>query len=89
MSILITRRVEIEVNVALNIAELNDEDINQLITEAIKRGRLHSGSLPTGDGDQARLQNIIEHAYLAAKALPHIPRELVDLFWIVHRRALP
>lgn len=41
-----------------------------------------------GDGDVARRDNIIERAYTAALNMPELPREIRDLFWLVHDRAL-
>jgi len=40
-----------------------------------------------GEGDKP-LSRFVEDAYLAAKALPNLPRELADLFWHVHGRAI-
>lgn len=85
MSITIYKDIEVEVDV--DIEDLRNEEIKQLIAEAAKRGKVPGASLLAGDGDQARLDNVIERAYLATRRLPEIPRELADLFWIVHGRA--
>jgi hypothetical protein len=42
----------------------------------------------SGTGDEATANRIIETAYLTAKRMTDVPREIADLFWVVHGRAL-
>lgn len=51
-------------------------------------GGTAANGLGCGDGDAARRHNIIERAYTAALNMPELPREIRDLFWLVHDRAL-
>lgn len=89
MSIYVCKSVYTEVDVDVDLIEeaksLSAEEKNELMTV------LAGGDVPLGlgDGDQPRLRSIIERAYLAARKLPDLPREIADLFWYVHGRALP
>jgi hypothetical protein len=69
-----------------------DEIVKELDTagKAELMAKLAGGGIPfgLGDGDTPRANNIIERAYLAARNLPNLPREVADLFWVVHGRAL-
>lgn len=41
-----------------------------------------------GDGDNARINNLIDTAFNAAQKIPNLPPEIKDLFYIVHGRAM-
>lgn len=64
-----------------------DEFTDNEILEEAKARKLHVPGMP-GDGDEELRENTIERAYLAARRMDNLPRELADLFWIVHNRAL-
>ena len=63
-----------------------DEFTDREILDEVKARKLHIPCSP-GEGDDERRENLIERAFLAAKALPDCPRELSDMFWLVHGRA--
>ena len=89
----------VSVNICREISAYIDEDVD-LDVETIASGlsdadkvtlvtKLTGGCPPgLGDGDAARRHNIIERAYTAALNMPELPREIRDLFWLVHERAL-
>lgn len=82
----VSKYVEVEVDVEI-------EDITKGMSAKEKTelaAELMDGTVPFGwgDGDVERATNIIEQAYIAAKRLPNLPREIADLFWVVHGRAL-
>lgn len=82
-----TPNIHVEATVTLDdIVEQLDSDEQQALMT-----KLCGTAVPLGfgDGDCARAETIIERAYLAARQLPYIPRELADLFYLVHGRALP
>lgn len=89
MSLSVCKSVYAEVEVDIDLVDeakrLSDDEKNTLMAA------LAGGGVPfgLGDGDQARIRAIVERAYLAAKQLPTVPREIADLFWHVHGRALP
>ena len=66
--------------------ELDDFSDAEILAE-IKARKLHAPGAP-GDGDAELRENTIERAYLAAKGIEGLPREIADLFWLVHNRAL-
>jgi hypothetical protein len=87
--ITIYQEVEVEIDADAVIADADDEDIKDLIDAAVRKGKLTSVfGYGYGEGDAAHAENIIERAYLAAKAMPNLPRDIADLFWHVHGRAL-
>ncbi|GAB3755044.1 hypothetical protein [Lysobacter olei] len=69
---------DVDVDIETIIKSADEADLHKL------RDRLGVGRAPTGQ----REDYIIERAYLAAKSLADIPRELADLFWHVHGRAI-
>jgi len=86
MTTYISKSVEVDVEVDVDdiIDELSEKEKADL---AIK---LMSGAVPfgLGEGDVARGNNIIERAFMCVKCMESVPRELQDLFWFVHGRAL-
>ena len=68
------------------LERLNQDELAEICRERLKQGI----SLPRGlgDGDTALTQNTLERAFLGAKRMPEVPREIADLFWHVHGRAL-
>lgn len=89
MSLTITKsaytEVEVDIDLIEAVADLSEAEKGELMA------KLAGGGVPfgLGTGDMPRANNIIERAFNAAKALPTIPREIADLFWYVHGRALP
>lgn len=81
-----SRRKYISVEVEVDEV-LDDMDDAELMSVVQRRGiaALSGGS---GTGDAARTNNIIDRAYHAARNLPNLPREIADLFWHVHGRAI-
>lgn len=65
--------------------ELEDFDDSDLLEECRSRGL---NVLPTAPADVPAADLTVERAYLAARAMPDLPRELKDLFWVVHGRAI-
>lgn len=88
MSLTVSKWVSTEVDVEIDLEDAVDDlsaaEKNQLMA------KLAGGGVPfgLGEGDQPRIHTIIERAFLAAKQMPTIPREIADLFWHVHGRAL-
>lgn len=80
------RRSSITVDVEVDINEvlegLDSEEIAQLARD---EGFM---VIPKGDGDDALLENTVERAYLAVRRMAEVPREVADLFWHVHGRAI-
>lgn len=74
------RTVETEVEVAV---ELTPEEISQ----AFPRQGI-SVALGYGEGDYSRINRLIDEAEFSLRRLPEIPREVADLFWHLHGRAL-
>lgn len=79
----VTVQVDTEAEVDLQeiLADLPDSDIADL---AEARGFQIHGH---GKGD-LRTETIIERAYLAARQMSNTPREIADLLWHVHGRAI-
>lgn len=75
-------RISVEVDV--------DDVLDQMDSEAIAQLARDEGFAvtPTGDGDEALRENTIERAYLAVRRMAEVPREVADLFWHVHGRAM-
>ena len=83
----ITKSVEVDVHIAIDdlVVDLSD---NEKIALLHKLTGTVDVPLGAGDGDQQRIDSIIERAFLAAQNLPAVPHEIVELFWHVHGRAL-
>lgn len=88
MSLTVSKWVSTEVDVEIDLEDAVDDLSEAEKAQLMKK--LAGGGFPfgLGDGDVALTRNIIERAYLAAKAMPSVPREIADLFWHVHGRAL-
>ncbi|MRG98831.1 hypothetical protein GIY21_00830 [Xanthomonas sontii] len=85
--------VEVEVcvdaiDIARQLKRMDPDDRAQFIATALKGAGERSIPFGAGDGDQARIANTIERAFLAAKSLPNCPPEIAELFWVVHQRAM-
>ena len=74
--------VDVDVDIDEVIEALNSEEIAQLARDAGHQVVIE------GDGDAALRNNTVERAFLAAKRMADVPREIADLFWHVHGRAL-
>jgi hypothetical protein len=81
-----SRRSSITVDVEVDISEvlegLNSEEIAQLARE---EGFM---VIPKGEGDDSLRENTVERASLAVRRMAEVPREVADLFWHVHGRAI-
>lgn len=82
----VSTRVEVEVDLDKALEELDESEVNDLLRRHLPKKGVET-PLGMGTGDPSR-ETIVERAYLAAKRLPQVPRELADLFWHVHGRAL-
>lgn len=82
--IYIDQYVEVAVDVDEVIRNMSDDEAREV---ARKAGAV-PGALGFGQGDQARIRNIIDSAERALRAMPAVPPELKDLFWHVHGRAI-
>lgn len=89
-------RDSISVNVCTHIDTDVDVDIDDIIESCspddLKKlaARIGNDSAPTtvtGVGDPATAR-YVERAYLAALRVSDLPREIADLFWHVHGRAI-
>jgi hypothetical protein len=78
--------VDVDVEIDSVLDALTDDDIVEIFKQ---RFPSRSVAVPQGAGDGDRQpQQYVEAAFLAAKALPDCPREISDLFWHVHGRAM-
>lgn len=66
--------------------ELDDFGDDDLLEECKSRGLTVITQAATTDSGATEL--VVERAYLAARAMPSIPQELKDLFWLIHGRAI-
>lgn len=74
-------RVTVDVDVDDVLGHMDSDEIAQLARDE------GFEVIPRGVGDPTR-ENIVERAYLAARQVADLPREIADLFWHVHQRAL-
>lgn len=79
--------VQVEVDASQVIRDADAEDISALVKAALEKGKI-AAPVAFGQGDAPRMEAIIERAYCAARNMPSVPREIADLFWHVHGRAL-
>jgi hypothetical protein len=86
MSGCISVSVVTEVDVDLDdiAGEMSREDVLEL---AERKGMLDKGIF-AGEGGDARLRGIVDAAEREIRRMPHVPRELLDLMWHVHGRAI-
>ncbi|WP_019397242.1 hypothetical protein [Pseudoxanthomonas sp. GW2] len=84
------RRISIPVDTYVDV------DIDEIVSElsagevaelAAACGVLPSG-LGAGDGDDSRLRGIVDQAEAALRRMQNAPRELLDLLYHVHGRAI-
>lgn len=74
--------IEVDVDIDDVLQGMDREEIAQLARD---EGFI---VVPKGQGDDELRENTIERAYLAARRMTGLPREIADLFWHVHERAL-
>jgi len=83
---------EVEVDVDLDLDELAEglepADVAHLISKCGMPAHGVVCPMGLGDGDESRISRIVDEAERAVRRIPHIPRELADMFWHVHGRAL-
>lgn len=78
--------LSVDTEVAIEIDDLVDDVIEQASpeTKAKIREAFSLDRAPTG----SRLDAIVEQAYNAARQMADLPREIRDLLWHVHGRAI-
>lgn len=74
----------VDVDIDDIVSELDTDELRQL---AIARGVLPEG-LGCGDGDESRLRGMVDGAERALRRMQNAPRELLDLMYHVHGRAI-
>jgi len=67
------------ISIDVDLDEFEDRD---LLDECRKRGLV--GSISAGEHEA-----LVERAFLAVRDIPDLPRDLKDLFYQVHDRAIP
>lgn len=89
VSVSVCKTVEIDEEIDLDVDDIVEGlDPADKAILLLRLGGTVSNGLGCGDGDAARRHHIIERAYTAALNMPELPREIRDLFWLVHDRAL-
>ncbi|TAA18230.1 hypothetical protein EA658_13875 [Pseudoxanthomonas winnipegensis] len=78
---------EIEVDVDTIINGASESDIKLLVAAAGKKGLL-AVPVALGDGDDSRQRHILDQAERALRTMATKPRELLDLMYYVHGRAI-
>ena len=76
-----TVEVEVDVDIDELIADASDAEKREILH------RLTGNTHPTHDSPD-RLERLVESAYLRARKMADLPREIADLFWHVHGRAI-
>ncbi len=86
ISVSVCTEIDTDVDVEIDdiIASASPEDLKKL---AARIGNDASPNVCTGVGDPPP-SRYVERAYLAALRITDLPREIADLFWHVHGRAL-
>lgn len=83
--------VSVSAEVEVDVDDVIERLTQREVAELFKRHMPKQGvSVPpgVGEGDNARANTIIERAYIAARQMADLPREVADLFWHVHGRAI-
>ena len=75
-------RVSVDIDVDDVLAGMDSDEIAQLARDE------GFEVLAVGAGDRSVRENTIERAFLAAKQIANLPREIADIFWHVHGRAI-
>lgn len=83
---MIVATVNVEVDLSEAIEELSDHQLTQFLGVISDRLQL---SKPLADVSPSEIEALTERAYLAARAVPDLPRAIADFFWTVHGRAIP
>lgn len=80
--------VPVDTYVSVDLDDIADEmDADQILELARARGLLADG-LGHGDGDDSRLRGMVDRAEAALRRMQNAPRELLDLMYYVHGRAI-
>lgn len=87
-SITVSKSVDVDVDVEVDIDDIVESLDADELRELAARAGFDSGRLAFGKGDASRIRNIIDSAERAARSLSNLPREIADLFWHVHERAI-
>lgn len=74
--------VDVDVDIEDVIDEMNEAEL-RMVERRLRR--IYGDHDSSGDPTSER---IIERAFLVAKQMPNLPKELVDLFLKVHGRAI-
>ncbi|TAA45673.1 hypothetical protein [Pseudoxanthomonas winnipegensis] len=77
---------EVDVDVKDIIKRASKDDLTLLLDAAARQGLTAVPAL--GDGDDAHLRNILDQAERAVRTMAPAPRELLDLMYYVHGRAI-
>ncbi|MEN5207994.1 hypothetical protein ABE493_07710 [Stenotrophomonas terrae] len=82
--------MDVDINFEDIVAGLDEDGRLELVKMLCAGNSVPIPEVPfgAGQGDQQRIHTIIERAFLAANALPDVPQELTDLFWLIHGRAM-
>lgn len=85
-----TFTAEVDVDLEDVVEDLTDDEIVAELERVLRRRQSkRTVTVPNGLGDgDPSASRYIEAAFLAAKRMADVPRELADLFWHVHGRAL-
>ncbi len=75
-------RISVDVDIDEVLADMDSDEIAQLARDE------GFTVIAKGQGDDARANHLIDRAYHAARNLPNLPRDIADLFWHVHGRAI-
>ena len=79
----VSTEVDVEVEIDDIVDSLDEQGKKDLVSRLLGSPK----SAPVGEGDRP-LERVVEQAYLAARRVPNLPREIADLFWHVHGRAI-
>lgn len=78
--------VSVEVDPEDILSDLSDKEVLQIMQRRLPRQGV---AMPEGFGEgDASMDSYVERAFLAAKRMANVPREIADLFWHVHGRAI-
>ncbi|HZF96857.1 MAG TPA: hypothetical protein VEY92_01195 [Pseudoxanthomonas sp.] len=81
----VSTEVDVEVSIDDIVDSLDEQGKKDLASRLL--GSPKSAPVGLGEGDRP-LERVVEQAYLAARRVPKLPREIADLFWHVHGRAI-
>ena len=83
----VSTEVDVDVDVRDVLNCLNDAEAIEVARIVLPRTGV-AVPFGLGEGDTSIAERFVEQAYLAARRVPDLPREIADLFWHVHGRAI-